>query len=80
MKHLNVIAAAFQKHPCCLSQRTTIVLHLCSQAIQRVMKGRTVVIVAHRLSTIQKADRILVISEGKIIEVYVCCCSPLCLM
>jgi len=33
-----------------------------------VLKGRTSFIIAHRLSTIRSADRILVISDGKIIE------------
>lgn len=37
-------------------------------AIQKVLKGRTSFIIAHRLSTIRSADRILVISDGKIIE------------
>lgn len=37
-------------------------------AIQKVLKGRTSFIIAHRLSTIRSADRILVISDGRIIE------------
>lgn len=41
---------------------------LIQQAIQAVLKGRTAFIIAHRLSTIRQADRILVISEGKIVE------------
>lgn len=37
-------------------------------AIDKVMHGRTAIIVAHRLSTIQKADLILVMEKGKVIE------------
>jgi ATP-binding cassette subfamily B protein len=32
------------------------------------MEGRTAVVVAHRLSTIQKMDRIVVLDEGMIVE------------
>lgn len=38
------------------------------RAFERMMKGRTSFIVAHRLSTIQEADLILVMRQGKIIE------------
>ena len=41
---------------------------LIQDAIQNVLKGRTSFIVAHRLSTIRSADRILVIREGKVQE------------
>ncbi|GIP31206.1 ABC transporter ATP-binding protein [Paenibacillus sp. J2TS4] len=37
-------------------------------ALQRLMKGRTSFVIAHRLNTIQKADRIIVLQEGKINE------------
>lgn len=37
-------------------------------AIQKTLDGRTSFIIAHRLSTVRTADRILVISDGKVIE------------
>ena len=37
-------------------------------AFDKLMKGRTIFIVAHRLSTIRNADVILVLKDGKIIE------------
>lgn len=41
---------------------------LVQQALERLMHGRTSIIVAHRLTTIEQADRIIVMDEGKIIE------------
>jgi ATP-binding cassette subfamily B protein len=38
------------------------------KALEALMKGRTTIVVAHRLSTIQNADRILVLEGGKICE------------
>ena len=38
------------------------------KAITKTLKGRTSIVIAHRLSTIVDADRILVMSEGRIIE------------
>ena len=37
-------------------------------SLERLMAGRTTLVIAHRLSTVQKADRILVLDAGKIIE------------
>ncbi len=41
---------------------------LVQEALQRLMEGRTTLVVAHRLSTIQRADRILVLDKGKLVE------------
>lgn len=38
------------------------------EALEKLMEGRTSFIIAHRLNTIQKADQILVLKEGQIIE------------
>jgi len=41
---------------------------LIQDALQNLMKKKTVIVVAHRLSTVMSMDRILVIEEGKIVE------------
>jgi ATP-binding cassette, subfamily B, bacterial MsbA len=41
---------------------------LIKTALERLMKNRTVVIIAHRLSTVEKADRIVVLDAGRIAE------------
>jgi ABC-type multidrug transport system fused ATPase/permease subunit len=41
---------------------------LIQQALAPLMRGRTTFAVAHRLSTVQNADQILVLSKGEVIE------------
>jgi ATP-binding cassette subfamily B protein len=41
---------------------------LVQTALERLMKGRTTIVVAHRLATVLKADRIIVMDKGRIVE------------
>ncbi|MCW8307016.1 ABC transporter ATP-binding protein/permease [Acidiphilium sp. PA] len=41
---------------------------LIQQAVERLMTGRTVIVVAHRLSTVRALDRILVFDQGRLVE------------
>ena len=38
------------------------------KAFDELMKGRTTFVIAHRLSTVRKADKILVFEKGQIVE------------
>ena len=42
--------------------------HLVQQALDNLMVGRTTLIIAHRLTTIRAADKILILKDGKILE------------
>jgi subfamily B ATP-binding cassette protein MsbA len=41
---------------------------LVQEALERLMEGRTTLVIAHRLTTIERADQIIVLDEGKIVE------------
>jgi ATP-binding cassette subfamily B protein len=41
---------------------------LIQQAMERLMQGRTTIVIAHRLSTVRKLDRLLVFDRGRIVE------------
>ncbi|XP_033137134.1 ABC transporter B family member 13 isoform X2 [Brassica rapa] len=68
------IARAVLKNPSVLlldeatSALDTTSEKLVQEALDKLMKGRTTVLVAHRLSTIRKADTIAVLHKGKVVE------------
>ena len=68
------IARAFMKNaPVVVLDEATSALDnkseaVVQQAIDNLMKNRTVLVIAHRLSTVKNADRIFVINEGRIVE------------
>jgi ATP-binding cassette subfamily B protein len=41
--------------------------HLIQQALPQLMQGRTTLVIAHRLATVQHADRIAVVDGGKLV-------------
>ena len=42
--------------------------HLIQQALSELTRGKTIITIAHRLATIQNADQILVVDDGRIAE------------
>lgn len=42
--------------------------HLIQKAFEKLMKNKTVIIIAHRLSTVRNANKIIVMDQGKVIE------------
>ena len=43
--------------------------HLVHEALERLMEGRATVVIAHRLSTVRNADRVVVLDQGTVVEV-----------
>ena len=72
-QRLAIARALYKNAPILLLDEATSALDTESErqvqeALQRLMQGRTTLIVAHRLSTIQHADRIVVMEHGHIAE------------
>jgi subfamily B ATP-binding cassette protein MsbA len=42
--------------------------HLIEQALERLLEGRTTLIIAHRLSTVRRAHRLVVLDRGRVVE------------
>ena len=72
-QRLAIARALYKDAPILILDEATSALdteseRLVQQALQRLMAGRTTLIVAHRLSTIEHADRVVVMERGHIIE------------
>ncbi|MEW5307776.1 MAG: hypothetical protein WDW36_010152 [Sanguina aurantia] len=73
-QRIAIARALLKDSPILILDEATSALDLVSeklvqQAVSRLVKGRTVLIIAHRLSTVQAADQIVVMKNGGIIEV-----------
>ncbi len=72
-QRLAIARALYKNAPILILDEATSALdneseRLVQEALQRLMAGRTTLIVAHRISTIEHADRIVVMSGGQIVE------------
>ena len=72
-QRLSIARAVLKNPPIMILDEATSALdteseRLVQDALEKMMKNRTSVVIAHRLSTIQNADKIVVLSKGKIVE------------
>jgi subfamily B ATP-binding cassette protein MsbA len=72
-QRLAIARAVYKNAPVLLLDEATSALdneseRLVQEALRRLMQGRTTLIVAHRLSTIEHADRVVVMEHGRIVE------------
>jgi subfamily B ATP-binding cassette protein MsbA len=72
-QRLAIARALYKDAPILILDEATSALdneseRLVQEALQGLMKGRTTLIVAHRLSTIEHADRVIVMEHGRIVE------------
>jgi subfamily B ATP-binding cassette protein MsbA len=73
-QRLSIARALLKDAPILLLDEATSALDSESEryiqaSLQRLMNGRTTFVVAHRLSTIERADRIVVLERGRVVEI-----------
>lgn len=73
-QRISIARAFFKNAPILILDEATSALDSASEVevqagLDTLMEGRTVIVVAHRLSTIQRADKIIVLKKGQIVEV-----------
>ena len=72
-QRLSIARALLKNAPILILDEPTSALdaeteHSILEALRRLMKGRTTLLIAHRLSTVRRADRIVVLKRGRIVE------------
>lgn len=72
-QRLAIARALFKDPPILILDEATSALdaeseRLVQQALNNLMKGRTTLVIAHRLSTVRRADKIIVLDQGEIVE------------
>ncbi len=72
-QRISIARAMFKDAPILILDEATSALDTASEievqkGLDTLMEGRTAIVVAHRLSTIQKADKIVVLKDGQILE------------